>query len=89
MFDFKNYEPTCNLAVDAVAACVYFYRQRKRALKTIYLTPKYYELFKLWVIVNFGQEKADSMKWEFDGVNIEKGTRFQLKPLVWDFYPEA
>jgi hypothetical protein len=89
MFDFKNYEPTSNLAVDAVASCVYFYRQKRRALKTIYLSASYYALFKVWVMVNFGEEKALTSNWEFDGVNIAAGTRFQTKPLVWDFWPEA
>lgn len=89
MFDFKTYAKTHNVAVDMVAACVYFYRTRNRALKTVYLRPMYYQLFRDWVITEFGSEKGQSMRFEFDGVHVDLGTKFQKEILTVDFWPEA
>lgn len=89
MFDFKNYRMTHNVAVDMVATCVLFYRKKKRALKTIYLRPAYYGKFRLWVAKEFGEERANSMRYEFDGVHIDLGTRFQKEAITVEFWPEA
>lgn len=83
-----DYEPQNNLAVDACAACILFYRKRRRAIKTIYLTPRYYALFRHWVGEKFGMEQAMTMGYEFDSVKIEEGSRFQQQPLSVDFWPE-
>lgn len=89
MFNFNDYTMTHNVAVDMVAACVLFYRKRRRAIKTIFLSPPKYLIFRDWIIKEFGEEKAKTMRYEFDGVHIDLGNRFQKDPLQVEFWPEA
>lgn len=88
MFDYKDYKMTGNVAVDMVAACVLTYRKQQRALKSVKLRPAYFGKFRLWVKKEFGEEAAISMRYEFDGVHVDLGTRFQLQPLEVEFWPE-
>lgn len=83
-----DYERQNNLAVDMCAACIFFYRKRNRAVKAIYLTPRYYALFRHWVGEKFGIEAALTKGIQFDGVNIEEGSRLQTENLVVEFWPE-
>lgn len=89
MFNFKDYKMTGNVAVDMVAACVLFYRKRKRALKTIFLSPYKYQMFREWVIKEYGEEAAKTMRYEFDSVHIDLGSIFQKEALTVEFWPEA
>jgi hypothetical protein len=84
-----DYEPQNNLAVDACAAAICFYRKRNRPLKAIYLTPRYYALFRHWVNDKFGLEAAMLKGYQFDNVNIELGSRMQAQSLSFDFWPDT
>lgn len=84
---FTDFVRTHNLAVDLCAACIAHYRSFRMPLKTIYLKPRYFGMFKKWVAKNIGEEQAEERKFEFDGVNIEKGSIFQLKSLTVEFWP--
>jgi hypothetical protein len=87
-FDIKtDYVKQDNLAVDMCAACILFYRERQRPLRAIYLKPRYYALFRHWVSEQAGLEKALTHGYQFDGVNIEEGSNFQMDPLSVDFWP--
>lgn len=70
------------------AACILFYRKRMRPLKAIYLTPRYYALFRHWVGEKFGMEAALTKGFKFDDVNIEEGSKFQSENLTVEFWPE-
>ena len=86
MFDIKNYERQHNLAVDMCAACILHHRRFKKPLKAILLHPKYFEIFKLWVKKNIGGQQAEERQFQFDGVNIEKGSYLQPKSLHVEFW---
>jgi hypothetical protein len=83
-----DYQRQHNLAVDMCAACILHNRKRARALKTIYLWPRYYALFQHWVSEQAGIAKALTSTYQFDGVNIEEGSRLQSEPLVVEYWPE-
>lgn len=84
--DYSEWEKTGNVAVDMVAACVGHYRRLQRPLKKIILSPNYYELFRYWVLKKAGEERALDAKFEFDSVDIEKGSSLQVEPLYTEFY---
>jgi hypothetical protein len=75
-------------SVDMVSACILFYRKRQRALKAIYLRPKLFETFRDWVIRNVGEKEYQGKQLQYDGVNIEIGSKFQTEQLIPEFYPE-
>ncbi|MFL5809337.1 MAG: hypothetical protein ACJ749_07425 [Flavisolibacter sp.] len=89
-FNFAtDYERQHNLAVDMCAACIFHYRKLHRPLKAIYLSPRYYSLFRHWVGEKFGLEAALTMGYKFDDVNIEEGSKFQQQNLSVEFWPET
>jgi hypothetical protein len=90
LFNFaRDFKTTHNLAVDACASAIFFYRNKKKPLKSIHLTPRYYQLFRHWVSINAGLEEALTKGYKFDDVDIELGTNFQMQPLRFEFWPET
>lgn len=83
-----DYVKQHNLAVDMCAACILFYRERKKPLKAIYLKPRYYALFQHWVAEKTNEETALTSGFEFDGVRIEQGSKIQANSLSVEFWPE-
>jgi hypothetical protein len=82
----RDYRATGNKAIDAVASCIMWHRQRKIALKAIHLKEHYYDWFRTGVEVLQGKRLEDGQLMQFDGVDIEKGSRFQreaILPEVW------
>jgi hypothetical protein len=87
---YSKYETTNNLAADLVAECVAHYRHFHKPLKQITLKPDYYDMFKLWVYRNAKDDFREDQTYQFDGVDIVKGSRLMVgTPLYVDFYPMA
>jgi hypothetical protein len=64
-------------------------RKNKQAVKALHLTPMYYEWFKSGVQTLINRPLEDGEGLEFDNVNIEKGSKFQTKNIVIEYYPKA
>lgn len=77
-----DYRATGNKAIDAVASCIIWHRQRNIALKAIHLKEPYYSWFFMGVEVLQGKPLEDETPLSMDGVQIEKGSRFQSKPIL-------
>ena len=88
-YDFSNYERTHNTAIDMVANVIACCRVNNQALKAVHLTPIYYEWFKGGVQTLMDRPLLDEEQMEFDGVNIEKGDRFQSKNIVLEYYEQV
>lgn len=84
--DYKSFG---NKAMDAVASCILWHREQKIALKAIHLKQPYYDWFKKGVEVLQGHPLEDGQLMTFDAVNIEKGDRFQLKPVLPERWEDA
>lgn len=84
-------------AVAMVAKCVAHYRKLMRPLKTIWLSPKYYNDFDYWSRSHMLESEADAhiKLWTFDGVEIEPMGRYHIlkakegdmASIDWEFYP--
>lgn len=86
-FDYSQYDKTGNKAIDMVAACVGHYRQFLKPLKTIYLKPQLFDLFKKGAEVLAKREFEDGELMQFDSVNIERGSYLMVgKDLYVDFW---
>jgi hypothetical protein len=86
-FDYSEYDKTYNKAIDMVAACIGHYRQFKKPLKTIYLKPQLFDLFRKGVEVMMKREIEPGELLQFDSVNIERGSYLMVgKELYVDFW---
>lgn len=85
---YSKYESTNNLAADMVAECVAHNRHFKKPIKQIVLKPNYYDMFKLWVYRNTKESFNEDQVYQFDGVDIVKGSKLMVgTPLYVYFYP--
>ena len=82
-------------AVQLVAECVAFYRQRMKPIKTIWLAPSHWNAFDYWSRSHMTEKEADSKieLWTFDGVEINPMPAFHIlknksgsEEMDWDFY---
>jgi hypothetical protein len=89
MYDFSKYERTHNGAIDMCANIIGCARQNMMPLKALHLTPVYYEWFKSGVQVLMNKPLLENELLEFDGVNIEMGSRYQSKPIVMEYYEQV
>lgn len=86
-FDYSEYDKTYNKAIDMVAACIGHYRQFGKPLKTIYLKPQLFDLFKKGVEVLMSRELEEDEPMMFDSVNIERGSYLMVgKEIYVDFW---
>lgn len=86
-FDYSQYDKTYNRAIDMCAACIGHYRQFGKPLKTIYLKPQLYDLFKKGIEVLMKREFEEGELMEFDAVKIERGSYLMVgKDLYVDFW---
>ena len=81
----RDYKATGNTAIDAVASCIMWHRQRKISLKAIHLQLYWYEKFKKGTEEMLGRSLNEGELMSMDSVNIEKGSLFQPRP----FSPET
>jgi hypothetical protein len=89
MYNFSKYEPTFNSALDFCANVIECARRNQQAVKALHLTPTYYEWFKSGVQTLMNRALEDGELMQFDGVNIEKGSRFQSKNIVIEYYEQV
>ena len=78
----KDYRACGNMAIDGVASCIMYHRKLKIGLRAIYLKPFWYELFKKGTINILGRPLEEGEFLSMDGINIEKGSLFQSKPIL-------
>lgn len=85
---FTDYNPTFNTAMDQCINLIGCARQNLKAVKALHLSPTYYEWFKSGVqtLMNRPLEEGELM--QFDGVDIEKGSKFQSKNIVIEYYEQ-
>lgn len=87
--DYSKYERTYNNAIDIVAQCVGYHRQKGSPLKAIILKPASYMLFKKGIEVLMaknGRKNEPLNEMTFDGVLIKEGDARQFDTLVCEFY---
>lgn len=77
-----DFVKTNNFAVDQVASCILWHRERGIAIRQIDLKPAAYELFRRWVQGQMGKDYNPEQKFEFDKVKIELGSVFQTKDVL-------
>ena len=78
----RDYQPTGNKAIDAVASCIMWHRERNIALKAIHLKQPYYDWFKMGVEVLQGKPLEEDQLLSMDAVEIELGSKFQSKAIL-------
>lgn len=86
-----SWDLTGNIAVDAVAAAISFYRTRLKAIKEVILHPKYYDIYLDYVekqMKKAGHEFTGEEVIEFDSVVIKKGSRLMSERLYVYFYEQ-
>ena len=88
MHNFSTYKPTYNKAIDQCANLIALCRQRNEPLKALHLKPVFYEWFKSGVQTLMNRSLEDDEQLQFDGVDIEKASKFQTKNIVLEYYPQ-
>lgn len=87
-FNFSQHQHTGNKAIDLVGNLIGCARHHNMPIKQIDLSPIYYEWFKSGAQTLMNRPLEDGELIQFDGVNINKGSRFQSKPAIIDYYPQ-
>ena len=87
-FDYSEYNKTYNKAIDLCAACIGHYRAFKKPLKTIYLKPQLFDLFRKGIEAMMGRQvNLDEENFEFDGVKINRSSYLMVgQELYVDFW---
>lgn len=85
-YNYSQYEPTYNKALDLVGNLVGCARHNREALKAIHLKPIYYEWVRSGVQTLMNKDLEEDQPLQFDGVNIEKGSKFQTKIALLEYY---
>lgn len=86
-FNYSQYDKTYNKAIDLCAACIGHYRTFNKPLKTIYLKPQLFDLFRKGMEVMMKRELTDQEQFEFDAVKIERGSYLMVgRDLYVDFW---
>lgn len=79
----EEWESTGNPAVDCVAACEYFYRNKDRKVKTLILREDYYDLFQEFV---YGKVKVEvGQEYQFNGIPVTKALIEINEPMQVEF----
>ena len=80
-----QYEPTGYKAVDITIAAISHYKLAGRPLYAVVLHPKVFDMLKLWVLKNVGEEAADGEDFWFDEVQIKKGSALMISKIYCEF----
>lgn len=88
MYSFNKFEPTFNSTIDYCGNLIECARKSQKAVKALHLTPMYYAWFKSGVQTLMNRPLEDEELMEFDGVNIELGSKFQTKSVVIEYYEQ-
>lgn len=86
MYDFSEYKPTYNKAIDQCANIIAVARVNLLPLKALHLSHIYYEWFKSGVQTLMNKPVLEDELLQFDGVDIEKGSKYQSKPIILEYY---
>jgi hypothetical protein len=89
MYDFNKFERSHNTAIDQCANIISCARANFEPLKALHLHPMYYEWYKSGVQTLIDRPLMEGELMQFDGVNIEKGTKFQSKNIVLEYYEQV
>jgi hypothetical protein len=85
-FTFSQFQATGNKAIDECANLIACAREQNMSVKALHLKPSYYSWFKSGVEILSGKALEIGQQMQFDGVDIEKGTIFQSKDCVIEYY---
>lgn len=88
MYDFSSFERTHNRPIDECANLIECARKALQPLKALHLHPFYYEWYKSGVQTLMNRALNEDEKLQFDGVDIEKGTKFQSKNIILEYYEQ-
>ena len=86
MLNWQQWERTHIKAVDLCAEVISEHRKKSIPIKALHLWPDLYKQFLGWTEKNLARELAEGEKMEFDGVNIEIGTRQQATPVLIELF---
>lgn len=86
IYNFSNYERTYNRPIDECANLIECARKALQPLKALHLHPFYYEWYKSGVQTLMNRPLNEDEKMQFDGVDIEKGSKLQSKNIVPEYY---
>jgi len=88
MVDFTQHQTTGNRVIDMCANLIGCAREQRLPLKALHLSPLYYDWFRSGVqtLMNKPLEAGELL--QFDGVNIEAGTKFQSKSIILEYYEQ-
>lgn len=86
MFNYNKYKSSGNPAIDLVANIVCEARAKQKPLKAIHLKPLFFDWFKGGVEILNGKPLLEDQGMQFDSVNIEKGTFYQSKMAILEYY---
>ena len=84
--DFSEYKPCGNPVIDRVANIIACARANQQPIKTISMKPLYYEWFKSGVQTLMGKPLEPEQQLQFDGVDIEKGSIYQVRQFSIEYY---
>jgi len=88
ILNLQNYKRQGNLAVDMVAACIIHERKFNLPVKAVVLNPAYFDMFKLWVEKNYGEETA-LKEFYLDTVEIRREKIYSGKILMVEYYAKS
>ena len=86
MYNFSNYKPTYNSAIDYCVNLIACARRNNMPIKALHLSPMYYEWFRSGVQTLMDKPIDADQPLMFDGVDIEKGTKFQRHAVLPEYY---
>ena len=91
----REFQPTGNSVADLVSGAVGHYRKIGKPLRTIYLHSYLYNMWEMFIYKNYKEQgkasefdelREQGQMFQFDGVNIDRASRFQTSNLAFDFY---
>ena len=88
-YDYSRFQASGNKAIDFCANIIGCARNNQQAIKALHLQKQYYEWYKSGVKILLNRDLEPDEKFQFDGVDIELGGRFQNKPVVIEYYPQT
>ena len=86
MVNYSQHQTTGNKAIDMCANLIGCARKNQQAVKALHLKPIIFEWFKSGVQTMMNKPLEPEQEMQFDGVNIEKASKFQTKDVVIEYY---
>jgi hypothetical protein len=89
MYNYSKFQASGNKAIDFCANLIGCARANNLSPKALHLQKQYYEWFKSGVQTYLDRSLEEGELMQFDGVDIELGSKFQSKPVVIEYYPST